>query len=321
MPPKGSSDRGQDVAYAIKHATKRHISDIPGAKGCYYCWVGEYDKCEQACKKVHKVSTTQADVRPQMDADAFDHATPFLTKMFQQTTSVFDEIDEARDIALSFQRHIESRAQIEKDVCDGCAPSAARASSSSWDHRQAGGLHRVEANAALYDTRSPAARRHPELKSIHPPQPVVTRFKAPRGSTTIQVTPYTVVNVAPATHAYAAHHRAERESGDAVWTGRLVKEGVVANDPRSQAFAEKWRAGRAGTPPTSRSVSWRPGGVAADSRSYSIASTNTTPSSGTRHKKKYTMEQDHVASFIMSGAYSTALDLPLPPVFDPIARR
>ncbi|KAJ9470979.1 hypothetical protein DIPPA_35389 [Diplonema papillatum] len=54
---RGSSSRGEQMKRAyldgdlgVLHG---HGGDVPGAKGCYYCWIGEYAKCRKIREQRH----------------------------------------------------------------------------------------------------------------------------------------------------------------------------------------------------------------------------------------------------------------------------
>lgn len=312
MPPKDEPkfDRAADLAKAIRSSTTQHISDVRGATGCYYCWIGDPGKCTEACAKVHKVYTQGT---RQFAVDEFDRVTPYLTQLHKQSTSIFDETKAARDIILRRAEQLDKFDTLQNDVLRGHERMVQ--SSSSVERKRRGGWESFAMDlqaTELYDARSAAARRHPELKSIHKPERVEAAYKYPRGSVIVPVTPYTCVSVAPNTHAYGAHNRAELRSGDAIWTGRLVKEGTVAQDPRSIAVAERIKYGRAMTPPPSQRNNTR-----SESRSTSVMS-----SSGTRIRQvtgggqRVRVRQDHNASFVLSGGFQSALDMPMPEIFN-----
>lgn len=333
MPPKASS-RGEQVAFSLRHPNREHVNDIPGAKGCYYCWIREYDKCESSCKLVHRPPPGQGSSSSSA-LDAWDQATPFLTALKKQQNSVFDEMSAVRRIPVAAERSIHKQNRVEADAVHRMflhgsdaqgspSPMPPRSrtpppSSSSTFHSQQrlvngivrGGeaLLSDSSNSALYDTRSMAARRHPEIRTLHSPHQPYVPFKAPRGSTTIDVTPYTTVYVSPSAHAYVAHHRDGLDSGDAIWTGRLVKERRYADDERSQIVAARLREAKSSEATPSRALR--------ETLGRSPARRSSTKASG--RDDSVVVASDHVASFLMSGAYRSAMDLPLPPVFDPVA--
>lgn len=302
MPPK-VSNRAEEVAASVR-SNKRHVSDVVGAKGCYYCWLGQYDKCEAHCCKVPKLDASVSS--GEYAIEAFDRATPFLTEMYRQSKSIFDETSAARKRAQRFHEVLTAERQIEQDIRMGIreADSSFGRVAPSSSPKGVSGSPMV--NAALYDRRSAASRRHPELKSIHPPQISHTLFKKARGAEEIRVTPYTVVCVTPSTHMYAAHHRDDLESGDSIWTGWLVKEGRVARDAFSQQVAHQLRLG--GTPSQSRSISPRVG------TSRVARGNGTSPRRETERSLR--VNEDPVSSYILSGGYRSTTDLPLPAVFD-----
>jgi hypothetical protein len=311
---KKVSARGAAIDAGQRAQNKQHISDVVGAKGCYYCWLGEYEKCEQSCQKVHKVSSVANDNRG-AEVDAFDAATPFFTRMHTQNTSIYDETADARAITIAMARSLYAAESLHNDVIrDGHSRPATDVLGLSTSGTVGVDVHSTR-NHALYDKRSAAARRHPTLKSLHEPKPILTDYKYPRGAVLIPVSPYTVISVTPTTHTYGAHHRADIDSGDSMWTGRLVKEGRVAQDSRSQAIAERLYAGRSATPPTSRSPSLRSG--------RQRSSTPTLSANPQHHQKnaqqqRFAVHNNVVGSHIMSGVYKSAAELPLPAVFDSV---
>lgn len=316
---KKISARGAEIEEGQRSQNKQHMSDVSGAKGCYFCWLGEYSKCEAHCQKVHKVRSAANDTRG-ASVDVFDAVTPYFTRMHQQNTSIFDETASARALSSAVSRSINAAEALQNAVIrdNRTIPSSDTMEFSSGDS--------VE-NSALYDRRSAASRRHPTLKSFHEPKPVISQYKYPRGAMLIPISPYTVVSVTPSTHTYGAHHQRNLDSGDAMWTGSLVKECRVAQDERSRAVAERMRAGRSVTPPPSRSSSSRPGAERLRSMTpgnigwQGSAQLSTTASHTGPTNQRYAVQHNVVGSHIMSGVYQSAADLPLPSVFDSIVYR
>ncbi|CUF16606.1 Hypothetical protein, putative [Bodo saltans] len=307
---KNISARGADINAGQRALNKQHISDVVGSKGCYYCWLGQYEKCEESCQKVHKVKSVANDRRG-AEVDVFDAVTPYFTRMQNQNHSIFDETSDARAMTISMARSLRAAESLHNDVIrDGLSRPAQEVLGLSSSGSVAVDVGSTR-NSALYDKRSAAARRNPTLKSIHDPKPIITDYKYPRGAVLIPVSPYTVISVTPTTHTYGAHHRADIESGDSIWTGRLVKEGRVAQDSRSQAIAQRIYAGRAATPPSSRSPSVRSG----RQRSSTPAAAGTGLA---QNRQRFSVQPNVVGSHIMSGVYKSAAELPLPSVFDPV---
>lgn len=92
------SDRGRQISERAKDPGHCHVSDVRGATGCYYCWLGEFDKCKQFCQLVHtqpgmdgsSFIAATVDARKRSTDDGFDWAARRCTKATQQSRSIFD---------------------------------------------------------------------------------------------------------------------------------------------------------------------------------------------------------------------------------------
>eukprot|EP00672_Neobodo_designis_P026392 CAMPEP_0174837046 /NCGR_PEP_ID=MMETSP1114-20130205/6483_1 /TAXON_ID=312471 /ORGANISM="Neobodo designis, Strain CCAP 1951/1" /LENGTH=157 /DNA_ID=CAMNT_0016071081 /DNA_START=25 /DNA_END=494 /DNA_ORIENTATION=- len=148
------SDRGRQIAHRAQNPTSRHMTDVRGAIGCYFCWLGEYDKCEKNCTLVHALNNRAPDEAAEEAAENtnprqwnhFARAAPHLTAAAAQVRSIFDE-----------------------------------------SHMPGAKLRRR--------SESPARARQ-TLRSLHEPRQFIPKYKHPRESVLIDVTPYTKLSVA-----------------------------------------------------------------------------------------------------------------------------
>jgi hypothetical protein len=227
-----SSDRGAQIAHRSQNPTSRHMTDIRGAIGCYYCWLGQYEKCKENCALVHAQRCKDPVVAAQNAAEnsdtmrwnAFAAAAPTLSAAARQQRSMFDE--------------------------------------------------RLTPAPGGRSTSAAHERRH-RLRSLHEPEQFIPRYKHPRGSQLIEVTPYTKLSVAPSAHSYTSHRDGYAMSDSSIWNGGLVKHRTGPSDERSRSASR------------------------------------TTPAS--RHCPQ--VSEEYQLGAILSGRYGSALDMPLPPTF------
>jgi hypothetical protein len=95
------SDRGLQIAHRARNPLSRHMTDIRGATGCYYCWLGEFDKCEQHCALVHarriadpvEAAETAAKSVDPAQWNPFFTAAPILSHTAKQLRSIYESVE------------------------------------------------------------------------------------------------------------------------------------------------------------------------------------------------------------------------------------
>ncbi len=285
MPPKrvdkNVSDRAEEVKRRVLHTTMRHASDVRGAMGCYYCWIGDYARCEKHCKLVHRTANDAAQRGGSTAASSlFDAATPYLTAIHAQEKSLFDEVvgpasRQLAEVQQQMQRD-EARSLFGRDAPGGRARSAS------------GGM-------ALYDKRPSAALRHPELVSHRQPLEAARVFSTRPGACVIRATPYTTIAVTPSRSSFTERHKDFLADDTSIWGGTLAKASATAHDQRSRLLGERMAAmTRANIPAPSRKH--------LDSEAQKFLRSRAEP----------------VLSGIAQGHYRTALELPVPSLFDEV---
>jgi hypothetical protein len=238
MPPKKSvSDRAEEVKRRMLHSTMRHASDVRGAMGCYYCWIGDYARCDKHCKLVHRTVSEAMDRRVNPVTSPFDAATPYLTAIHAQDKSLFNEV-----VGAAQDQVTKVEQQLRRD-------EARRLFGDSFGATASGSLRKM----TLYERRPSAALRHPELVSHKKPLEATIPHAARPGSSTIRVTPHTTLSVTPSRSSFTERHKDYLEDDTSIWGGSLAKANTTAHDDRSLEIGRRVAAmTRASIPAPSR---------------------------------------------------------------------
>lgn len=298
MPPAAVSDRGEQIRHRLESGMNmRHITDVRGAMGCYFCWLGQYDKCQKFCQKVHvtpsDTNLTQGSRGPTTTGylnNRWDAATPYFTAAATQQRSMFDESQALRAVSPR------SRNITPGEFVSGVHIPFAHGPESHLAPRGHRYEHAAAASAAGGSrSGSPSASSRREKHGIHSlHQPIQSHplYKHPRGAEWIQATEHTRITVTPSTHCYLAHHKKYvPRDGSAIWSGTLVKNGEVADDERSRSIQAQRRRGRS---------------LSASSSRY-----------GGRNGSSYLrVTEEEQLSRIASGTYHDAFEMPLPGIFN-----
>jgi hypothetical protein len=192
-----ASDRGRQIKHRSENPRERHYTDVRGAMGCYYCWLGDYAKCEQKCRLVHTTEhdsllqagshavADQGDRNAALNGGVWQRAAPGCTRRAAQNRSMFNLGTEQQQ-----QRQINDRLRQRK--------------------------------AAVAD-RAAVARA--TVHSANRPQQFIPLYKHSRESERVQATQYTTLAINPASHCFLSHHGKYVAGDDAIWSGAIVKTG------------------------------------------------------------------------------------------------
>lgn len=195
-----ASDRGSQIKHRLLNPTAQHVSDVRGAMGCYFCWLGEFDKCEKNCKLVHRAAGGHvAEVAEVWSGTVWDRATPSVTRDAEISKNIFEHTTE------EVRRSRSARSKSTTPTAGWKTDEYARRPISEY---------------------SASHRRHPELVSLHRPIESVTLYKHPRQAEIIQATPYTHISITPASHCFVSRQGKIVDRESTIWGGTLAKSGT-----------------------------------------------------------------------------------------------
>ena len=283
MPPKQQravSDRAEEVKRRALLTTMRHTSDVRGAMGCYYCWIGDYARCEKHCKLVHRTTNDNQ----MQGANPFDAATPYLTAVHSQEKSLFNEI-----VGSASSRVSQAADKVYHDEIMYTANGGGLLS----EHLP--GRQSNSSAMALYDRRPTAALRHPELVSHRQPLESSTPFSNRHGAYNIRATPHTTIAVTPTRYSFSERHKDFLADDTAIWGGTLARASTTAHDARSRELGRRMNMmAKANIPTASR-------------KHYDSAASSFLK-----------VRKEPVLDGIVQGHFRHAMELPLPSVFEEV---
>ena len=248
------SDRGEQMRHRAKNLHQRHMSDIRGAVGCYYCWLGQYSKCTSSC---HLVRVTDRDHELAASGGAadhrdvlyrWDHAAPVLTHASQQSQSFYDlappkeahkwvqsasgiggrQFLDKRDF-ISVTRHVpedkpwitSSREQTNRDLLKSISQNIHQKDIDMMErHRQ---------------------KHEKKLFSLLLPEQFIPHYKYPHGSVTVQATPYTQIAMKQPrrsrtpTATVTSKHEHQQHSFDDSYLDTMADARAIATEQRRRA--------------------------------------------------------------------------------------
>lgn len=210
MPTNTGSDRGEQMKHRASNLHVRHMSDVRGAVGCYYCWIGQYDRCNKQCQLVrvtdrdHQLAQTGGAADHRDVLYAWDHSAPVLTHAATQANT-FYSVPAPKEA----EKWVKSAASaggggkgfLSKEnyvTVSRHVPEQNPWITSSRRQQNLDLLKSISSNVrrAEQDRQDAHARRHEtKLFSLLLPQQFVPPYKYPHGSVTVQATPYTQISM------------------------------------------------------------------------------------------------------------------------------
>ena len=326
-----SSDRGRQIAHRSKTPNQRHVSDVRGAVGCYYCWLGEYGKCQEHCQLVHDggagggaASTTfeglgkgrhpvvSGRFAPAPGYDPFSLAVRSCSRAVEQRLSIFD---------LDPMQQSTSNAAVRATLrSSSVAPTNLANPTTHGGSVDESGRQLVVAGDAAWATssRSPSAASRRgggrRVYSLHRPVQPVTAYKHPHGSEMVRATEYTTVAITPASHCYDSRRQMFVPRGDSIWDGALVKGGGLRT-PSGQTDSRIDGADGDG------GDRWRPSAARLLHNATSSQPLHQSRNDRSRQGKEPAslvnpqMRVEEQLSSILSGRFDDAFSMPLPGLF------